>query len=174
MVLHKRMSWCVPVVCSVVFMGCGDPVADESDASESVDAGVTMSDMSDMASAVEDMSVVVDTTPPQITSTTPADGAMVSVSQLMGPLDILTFTSDEQLLPISLQDAITVTLLADADMTERTLETSLRYAGGWEIYSEDSEWGAQGLYIIEISTAATDVAGNNLAQNYTWSFRFGS
>ncbi|MDZ7822523.1 MAG: ice-binding family protein [Candidatus Marinimicrobia bacterium] len=105
----------------------------------------------------------VDTTAPTVTSVTPADGATdVAINTNIGatfsePMDTATLT------------ATSVTLKQGAT----AVAGSLSYSGTTVTFNPTADLAYDTEYTATITVAATDEAGNALAENMVWSFTSG-
>lgn len=98
-----------------------------------------------------------DKTPPTITSTSPADDA-VNV-----PADVVISVSFSE--PIASTTIESSTFIVDNGVSGNfsfSGTTATLTPSGWLAYAA--------TYTVTITTGVTDTAGNNLANNYTWSF----
>jgi methionine-rich copper-binding protein CopC len=107
---------------------------------------------------------VLDTTPPTVSSTTPADTATnvpvssqvtATFSEAMNPATITTNTFTLQ------QGGISVTGL-------------ISYASGTATFAPATNLLGNTLYTATITTGVTDLAGNALAANFVWTFTTGA
>jgi uncharacterized protein (TIGR03437 family) len=105
-----------------------------------------------------------DTTPPQVISTVPANGAapvgpalnvVANFSEVMNPLTIntATFTLKQGTTPVT---------------------GTVSYAGTSATFRPVSNLAPNTLYTAEITTGAADLSGNLLPANYIWSFTTGA
>ena len=104
-----------------------------------------------------------DTTPPTVSSTTPADGATpvaVSVN--------FTATFSEPMDPLTITTA-TITLQHGATPVAGTVN----YSGLDATFTPNASLAFDTLYTATISTGARDLAGNAMANPYAWSFTTG-
>lgn len=145
--------------------GGGENTADATGAP--TDTGATDTANPGADTAVAD-TAPPDTTPPTIASTTPGNNEVITTA----PREI-RFSSSELLLPSTVYGAFTVTLNALADGVTRTLSMKLSYDDPeWVLTANDDEnyFGASGTYTVTLAASITDVAGNPLGSDYTWTF----
>ena len=104
---------------------------------------------------------VRDTTPPQVLSTTPAAGATsVAVNTA------ITVTFSEPMNPLT----ITATSLVVTGPGGAPVAGNVTYAGSVATFTATANLAFGGAYTGTITSAATDLAGNPLAANYSWMF----
>jgi hypothetical protein len=101
-----------------------------------------------------------DRTAPTVVSTTPAN--LATQVGTTSPISI-TFSEPMQAASIS-TSAVTFT---------PNIAGTLSYAGATAIFAPTAPLAASTLYTGTITTAAEDIAGNNLAAAFTWSFTTG-
>ncbi len=108
--------------------------------------------------------VAVDTTPPTVLSTSPPDGAngvstTTSVTAIFDePMDVATITTST----VELRDADNTLVSA----------TAVTYDGGTNtaMLTPSSPLKVSTLYTATVTTGVTDLSGNALATNFSWSF----
>jgi len=104
-----------------------------------------------------------DTMAPQVTSTTPADGA-VNVS----PDAVISVQFSEAMDELSIDvDAFTV-----SDGVSPVMGT-VTVSGDMATFTPDADLAMETLFTATVTTQATDLAGNPLAAEFTWSFTTG-
>ncbi|HME56504.1 MAG TPA: ice-binding family protein [Candidatus Lokiarchaeia archaeon] len=109
-------------------------------------------------------SATVDTTPPTVSSTVPANSALgVAVNSAMAAIfseamDPLTITT------------ITCTLMQGAT----PVSGAVTYSGVTAVFTPASTLAASTTYTATITTGVKDLAGNALAVNYVWFFTTGT
>jgi hypothetical protein len=103
----------------------------------------------------------VDTTPPTVISTDPADGATGVLTNTT-----VSATFSEAMNPLTITTA-TVTLKQGATAVLGTVN----YAGVTAVFTPASILADGTTYTATVTTGAKDLAGNALASDYVWSFR---
>ncbi len=108
--------------------------------------------------------VAVDNTPPSVTSNFPANTAT----------DVVLNTS----VSATFSEAMNVATINTASFTLATggapVSGSVALSGTTATFAPDALLAANTGYVATITTAATDLAGNPLAANYSWSFTTGA
>ncbi len=99
-----------------------------------------------------------DTTPPQVTATSPAHGA-----QLVAVTTDITVTFSEAMNPASLNSTA-------FSLTPTTVAGSLSYTDNVLTFAPDEALDTNVTYTATVTTAAKDIAGNALASDYFWEF----
>ena len=103
-----------------------------------------------------------DTTPPYVISATPRNGS--------GTVDLMpaiTAVFSEVTNTTSLTNPGTFTLTGPLGLVSGTVIAS----GPTTTFTPDSSLSTGGTYTARVTTAATDIAGNPLQQDYVWAFR---
>ncbi len=108
--------------------------------------------------------VAVDVTPPQVSSTVPANG--VTGVALNAPLSA---TFSEAMNPLTISTA-TFTLRAGATPVAGVVT----YVGVTATFDPSANLAGDTTYTATISHNASDLAGNEMAQDYVWSFTTGT
>lgn len=153
-------------------VGC-ESDSDEADATADTLVDDVQNDVAiDTAVDTDEPDLPPDTTPPEITSTDPAQGA--TVDSWIPYSDEITFTASEQLDPSTLVGAITITLVRSGDGATIDIPNMFRFAGQWEIYPTGDgvdNWGSSGTYTVRFASTVADLAGNPLVgAPFVWTF----
>jgi len=108
---------------------------------------------------------VPDLTPPKVISTDPVNAATgVAVDKLVSA------TFDEVIDSLS---AVTSFTIANTTQGGTAVSGSVSYSGMTAVFTPLFNLGSNTTYTAIITTGAKDLAGNHLANNYTWSFTTG-
>ncbi len=108
--------------------------------------------------------IVADETPPQVSSTVPASGATeVAVNAL------ISATFSEPMAPATISGT-SVTIMRGTTPVSGTVS----YVGLTATFDPTDVLAPSTSYTVRITTAATDLSGLGLAQDYVWSFTTGT
>jgi hypothetical protein len=108
-----------------------------------------------------------DVTPPTVTSTNPADGA-IGV-----PINTTVTAFFSEAMDASTLTTTTFTFTLDQAGTPVTGTVTCPSPGSFATFTPDSNLAISMVYDATITIGVTDLAGNNLAVEYTWSFTTG-
>src|SRR5688572_5713105 len=108
--------------------------------------------------------VVIDTTPPTVTSREPASGATGVATSTS-----VRATFNEAMAPGSLT-ATTFTLRRGST----NVAGAVSYSGNVATFTPTASLAVNSVYTVTVTTGATDVAGNALASEVSWSFTTGA
>jgi hypothetical protein len=105
-----------------------------------------------------------DITPPEVISTLPLNGAAE-----VSPSTAVVATFSERMDPRTINDA-TFSVRLGSDLVDGTVT----HVGAVAIFDPAQRLQADGAYTATVTTGASDLAGNGLAADFTWSFQVGS
>jgi len=107
-----------------------------------------------------------DTTPPNVNSTSPANGnTNVSLSSN------IAVTFSEAMDPTTIS---TTTIIVSDPVTDSPVAGLVTYSGVTAIFNPTNELAPNTVYTATITTGVKDVAGNAMVMNYSWIFTTGS
>ena len=105
-----------------------------------------------------------DTTPPSVSSTSPADNATrIAVNALVA----VTFSEKMS------STTITNSNFYLQDSSSNTISSSVSYSGTTATLTPSSNLSENSTFTSTVTTGVTDIAKNALASNYSWSFKIG-
>ncbi len=111
----------------------------------------------------------LDTTPPQVTATSPEDGEILNATDA----NILV-EFDEAIDPGSVTaSSFVVTELDEDGSTIGTVEGVINPVGNSIEFDPTEDFNGQSYYTVTVTTAVTDLAGNSLENPTTFTFRTG-
>ena len=106
-----------------------------------------------------------DSTPPTVSSTFPTDG---TVGAPVGA--VLTVTFNEPMNPAT----VNISTFTVKDSADNTVDGTVGYSGITATFTPTATLAFLSPYTVSITMAAQDLAGNNIAQDFVWSFTTGT